>query len=193
MSRNSSCRARSQSSANSLGSRLNRRHFLAAGLVVPALTLPGLAAAATERRLRFHHTHTNEKLDIVYRDSVGHRPEALAQINQLLRDHRSGEVRMMDPAMLDLLSELYEGHGSTGRFEVISGYRSPATNELLRSRSNGVAKKSMHMQGRAIDIRLTDVATSQLRDSALELAGGGVGYYARSDFIHVDTGRVRRW
>jgi uncharacterized protein YcbK (DUF882 family) len=193
MSRNRRHQKCSQSSSSILSSRLNRRHFLATSLIVPALTLPGLATAATERRLRFHHTHTNEKLDIVYRDAVGYRPEALAQINQLLRDHRSGEVMVMDSGMLDILSELYEGHGSTGRFEVISGYRSPATNEMLRGRSNGVAKKSMHMQGRAIDIRLTDVATSQLRDSALELAGGGVGYYAKSDFIHVDTGRVRRW
>jgi uncharacterized protein YcbK (DUF882 family) len=186
-------RRSSKSHSNMLSSNLNRRCFLATGLAVPALALPGLAAAATERRLRFHHTHTNEKLDIVFRDAAGHRPEALAQINQLLRDHRSGEVMTMDSGMLDILSELYEGHGSTGRFEVISGYRSPATNEMLRGRSNGVAKKSMHMQGRAIDIRLTDVPTSQLRDSALELAGGGVGYYAKSDFIHVDTGRVRRW
>ena len=172
---------------------MNRRHILATGLAVPALMLPGMALASGERRLRFHHTHTNEKLDIVYRDARGHRPDALAQINQLLRDHRSGDAVAMDPAMLDILSELYDGHGSTGKFEVISGYRSPATNEQLRSRSNGVAKKSMHMQGRAIDIRLTDVATSELRDSAVELGAGGVGYYARSDFIHVDTGRVRRW
>ena len=99
----------------------------------------------------------------------------------------------MDSSLLDLLGDLYEVHGSRGEFQVISGYRSPATNDMLRSRSNGVAKKSLHMQGKAIDIRLTGVATSDLRDSALQLARGGVGYYSRSDFIHVDTGRVRRW
>ena len=181
------------SNASKLNRSFNRRDFLATGLIVPALALPGVAAAASERRLRFHHTHTNEKLDIVYRDKNGHRADALTQINQLLRDHRSGDSVAMDPAILDVLSDLYDGHGSTGRFEIISGYRSPATNELLRSRSSGVAKKSMHMQGRAIDIRLTDVSTSKLRDSAIELAAGGVGYYAKSDFIHVDTGRVRRW
>jgi uncharacterized protein YcbK (DUF882 family) len=184
---------RSQSNRNSMNAPVNRRHFIATGLAVPALVMPGLALAASERRLRFHHTHTNEKLDIVYRDGNGHRPDALAQINQLLRDHRSGDAVAMDPGMLDILGELYEGHGSTGTFEVISGYRSPATNEMLRGRSNGVAKKSMHMQGKAIDIRLTDVATHQLRESAIELGGGGVGYYAKSDFIHIDTGRVRRW
>jgi len=189
MRRNRSSIKRSPTRCNSM----NRRRFMATALAVPAITLPGVALAASERRLRFHHTHTNEKLDIVYRDASGHRPDALAQINRLLRDHRSGDAVAMDPAMLDILSELYEGHGSTGQFEVISGYRSPATNELLRTRSNGVAKKSMHMQGRAIDIRLTDIATSELRDAAIELGGGGVGYYARSDFIHIDTGRVRRW
>jgi uncharacterized protein YcbK (DUF882 family) len=172
---------------------LNRRRFLVTGLAVPALTLPGLAYAASERRLRFHHTHTNEKLDIVYRDAAGPRPDALARINNLLRDHRSGEVVAMDTALLDILSDLYDGHGRTGRFEVISGYRSPATNEQLRSHGSGVAKKSLHMQGKAIDIRLTSVATAELRAAALELGGGGVGYYAQSDFIHVDTGRVRHW
>ena len=171
----------------------NRRRVLAAGLSLPALTIPGLAFANPERRLCFHHTHTNEKLDLVYRDSTGYRAEALSEVNHLLRDHRSGESVSIDPALLDLLGDLYEAHGSRGEFEVISAYRSPATNEMLRSRSNGVAKKSLHMQGCAIDIRLTSASTSDLRDSALELSRGGVGYYSRSDFIHVDTGRVRRW
>jgi uncharacterized protein YcbK (DUF882 family) len=171
----------------------NRRRVLAAGLSLPALTVAKLAFANTERRLCFHHTHTSEKLDLVYRDSTGYRADALVQVNHVLRDHRSGESVPMDPALLDLLGDLYEVHGSRGEFQVISGYRSPATNKMLSERSSGVAKKSLHMQGRAIDIRLTDVATSDLRDSALQLARGGVGYYSSSDFIHVDTGRVRRW
>jgi uncharacterized protein YcbK (DUF882 family) len=171
-----------------------RRHILAAGLSIPAVSLPVLGrAATTPRRLRFWNTHTNEKLDIVYRDSAGNRPDALARINHLLRDHRTGAIAQMDTGLFDILSALYDGHGSSGRFEIISGYRSAETNERLRHQSSGVAKSSYHMLGRALDIRLSDVSTSRLRDSALELARGGVGYYPDSDFIHVDTGRVRRW
>lgn len=171
-----------------------RRRIIAAGLSITAMSLPGLAPAATSGlRLRLWNTHTNEKLDIVYRDASGNRPGALARINQILRDHRTGAVAQMDPGLLDILSALYEGHGSTGRFEIISGYRSPESNEMLRHRSDAVAKNSYHTLGQAIDIRLSDVSTSQLRDTALELGRGGVGYYASDDFIHVDTGRVRRW
>jgi uncharacterized protein YcbK (DUF882 family) len=171
-----------------------RRRILAAAISIPAISLPGLATAASSaQRLRFWNTHTNEKLDIVYRDKRGTRPDALAQINHILRDHRTGTVTQMDAGLLDILSALYDGHGSTGRFEIISGYRSPASNEMLRHRSGGVAKNSYHTLGQAIDIRLSDVSTSQLRDSALELGRGGVGYYASDDFIHVDTGRVRFW
>jgi uncharacterized protein YcbK (DUF882 family) len=178
---------------NSFSKHYNRRRILGAGLSLPTLGIPGLSFANQERRLCFHHTHTNEKLDLIYRDATGYRADTLAQVNQILRDHRSGESMAMDPALLDLLGDLYDVHGSRGEFQVISGYRSPATNDMLRGRSNGVVKNSLHMQGKAIDIRLTGVATSDLRDSALELARGGVGYYSSSDFIHVDTGRVRRW
>jgi uncharacterized protein YcbK (DUF882 family) len=99
----------------------------------------------------------------------------------------------IDPALLDLLHDLGARTGSTKPFEVISGYRSPATNEALRRASDGVARSSLHMSGRAIDIRLADVALPALRDAAIGLHGGGVGYYPRSDFVHVDTGRVRFW
>ncbi len=171
-----------------------RRRIIAAGLSIPAMSLPGLASAASSgRRLRFWSTHTNEKLDIVYRDASGNRPDALLQINHILRDHRTNAVAQIDTGLLDILSALYDGHGSTGRFEIISGYRSAESNAMLRHRSGGVAKNSYHTLGQAIDIRLSDVSTRLLRDAALELGRGGVGYYASDDFIHVDTGRVRRW
>ena len=99
----------------------------------------------------------------------------------------------MDPSVFDVLYEIQQKSGSTGTFEVISAYRSPQTNEMLRSKSGGVAKNSQHLQGKAIDVRLTDLDTAELRDVALSLGLGGVGYYAGSDFVHVDTGRVRRW
>jgi uncharacterized protein YcbK (DUF882 family) len=99
----------------------------------------------------------------------------------------------MDPGVFDILFEIQQASGSTGTFEVISAYRSPATNEMLRSNSSGVAKNSQHLLGTAIDVRLTDLDTVELRDVALELQRGGVGYYNKSDFVHVDTGRVRQW
>lgn len=120
-------------------------------------------------------------------------PEGLSQLDAFLRDHRTGEVHHIDPTLLDLLHDLRLMTGTRAPFAVISGYRSPQTNAVLRARSGGVASGSLHVQGQAIDIRLGDVRTSVLRDAALELRRGGVGYYAGSDFVHVDTGRVRTW
>lgn len=172
----------------------NRRQFVCRSLLVgTALAAPKLSFATSGLPLRFHHTHTNEKLDVLYRDAGGYRADALTRINHLLRDHRRNEAAQMDPALLDFVSDLYEVFDRRGEFQVISGYRSPATNAMLASKSNGVAKKSLHMQGRALDIRLPGVPTAELRDAAIELGKGGVGYYAKSDFIHIDTGHVRRW
>ncbi len=118
--------------------------------------------------------------------------KALAQINQYLRDFRTDEVYPIDPGVLDILWEVQrELGGST--YEIISGYRSPKTNQALRSRSGGVAKRSLHMKGKAVDIRLTGKRTRTVRDCAVALKCGGVGYYAKSDFVHLDTGRVRTW
>ena len=149
-----------------------------------------------EYRLRFYHTHTGERLDVVYRRGDQYIPEALDQLDHFLRDHRTGDVRHFDPRLFDLLHDLTASLGdSGGEIDVICGYRTPWSNEFLRSRNphTGVAQHSLHMQAEAIDIRLPGIRTSELRDAALRLHRGGVGYYRSSDFVHVDVGRVRRW
>jgi len=167
--------------------------FLAAPL---AHTAESAAPFAREYRLRFYHTHTGERLDIVYRRDDAYIPEALDQLDHYLRDHRTGEVRHFDPHLFDLLHDLTASlHDSNGEINVICGYRTPWSNEFLRTRSphTGVAQHSLHMQAEAIDIRLPGIPTAELRDAALRLHRGGVGYYRSSDFVHVDVGRVRRW
>ena len=177
---------------------LARRRFVK-GLVglaaVPLLPVPALAltSAGSERKLRFAHTHTGETLSIVYRNGDSYASDALGQINHHLRDHRSGEIYSMDTGLLDLLFELANATGSRKPFQVISGYRSPGTNAMLRKKGSGVAKRSLHMQGKAIDVRLADVPTSQLRRAAIDVQAGGVGFYPKSDFVHLDTGKFRTW
>ncbi len=152
--------------------------------------------AAHEYRLRFYHTHTGERLDVVYRRGDQYIPEALDELDHFLRDHRTGDVRHFDPHLFDLLHDLTGSLGdSGGEIDVICGYRTPWSNEFLRARSphTGVAQHSLHMQAEAIDIRLPGIRTSALRDAALRLHRGGVGYYRSSDFVHVDVGRVRHW
>jgi uncharacterized protein YcbK (DUF882 family) len=151
------------------------------------------AAVPEERLLSFFHTHTGERLDIVYARDGRHLDTALASVNEFLADFRTDDVAVMDPALLDILYDLRESLDSDQTFEVISAYRSPATNEMLRSQSTGVASDSQHLRGKAIDVRLRGTATSRLRDAAIALQRGGVGYYAESDFVHIDTGRVRTW
>jgi uncharacterized protein YcbK (DUF882 family) len=149
-----------------------------------------------EYRLRFYHTHTGERLDVVYRRGDQYIPEALDELDHYLRDHRTGDVRHFDPRLFDLLYDLTASLGdSNGEIDVICGYRTPWSNEFLRARSvhTGVAKHSLHMQAEAIDIRLRGIPTSELREAALRLHRGGVGYYRSSDFVHVDVGRVRHW
>ena len=170
-----------------------------AGLVSLAATpfLPGAAFALTtagsERKLSFAHTHTGETLTVVYRHGERYAPDALEKINHHLRDHRSGESHQMDPDLLDVLYKLARITGSRRPFQVISGYRSPGTNAMLRKQGSGVAKRSLHMQGKAIDVRLADVQTSQLQRAAIDLRAGGVGFYPKSNFVHLDTGRFRTW
>ena len=149
-----------------------------------------------EYRLRFYHTHTNERLDIVYRRGDTYLPEALVELDRYLRDHRTGEVRHFDPQLFDLLHDLTASlNDSGGEIDVICGYRTPWSNEFLRTRSahTGVARHSLHMRAEAIDIRLPGISTSAVRDAALRLHRGGVGYYRSSDFVHVDVGCVRQW
>jgi uncharacterized protein YcbK (DUF882 family) len=152
------------------------------------------SGAPIEHRLRLHHTHTGESIDIVYKRGDTYVPEAVAQIERCLRDHRTGDVHRFDARLFDLLADLTASVGRPDAvIEVICGYRTSWSNGFLRSRSKGVAGHSLHMQAQAIDIRIPGVRTSDLRDAALGLHRGGVGYYARSDFVHVDVGRVRRW
>jgi uncharacterized protein YcbK (DUF882 family) len=175
----------------------SRREFFTrlAAAAVPALAFsgPAFAAVAGARELRFLHTHTGERLVVQYRGTDGYLADALATVNHFLRDFRTGDVHPIDPGLLDLLGGLTTLTGTARPFEVISGYRSPVTNAQLRSRSEGVAARSLHMVGQAIDIRLADVPLPKLRSAALAVHGGGVGYYPASNFVHVDTGRVRTW
>jgi uncharacterized protein YcbK (DUF882 family) len=150
-------------------------------------------AAETRRQLDFYHTHTGESLSVVYHDGNNYDPAALMQINNFLSDFRNGAGHSIDPATLDILFRLRIELGGEGTFEIISGYRSPETNAMLRKQGRSVAKRSLHMEGKAIDVRLRGVKTARLRDAALKLQLGGVGYYRESDFVHVDSGRVRTW
>jgi uncharacterized protein YcbK (DUF882 family) len=162
---------------------------LAAGLLAPV----DQAFSVDERRLSFYHTHTQKTLEITYSMGGAYLDSALLEINEFLADFRTGDAIEMDPELLDLIYDVRESLGSDAAFEVISAYRSPKTNEMLRERSGGVARKSQHLLGKAIDVRLRGVPTIELRDAALSLQSGGVGYYEKSDFVHIDTGRVRRW
>jgi len=146
------------------------------------------------RRLTFHNLHTEERLTAVYWERGEYVPEALAAIDGVLRDHRTGEVRQMSPGLIDLLHDLATRLGEAGPVQVISGYRSPATNALLRGEDpDGVAEGSLHLFGEAVDLRFERRSLRRVRDAALSLRGGGVGYYPRSGFVHLDTGRLRRW
>jgi uncharacterized protein YcbK (DUF882 family) len=152
------------------------------------------ASAPDEQRLRLYHTHTGEHLDIAYRLGSNYIPEALDKLNTFLRDHRTGDVHRYDPRVFDLLSDLTKAVGrANAEIHIVCGYRSPWSNEFLRRTTVGVAQNSLHMQAEAIDIRLPGTLTSTFRDAALALHRGGVGYYPKSDFIHVDVGRIRRW
>lgn len=173
-----------------------RRQFLtAAATIGAAVLLPRpLRARSAPRTLDFLHTHTGERLlGVEYFTGIRYVPSALDELNHLLRDWRTDEIHTIDPALLDLLHDLSRATGTRQPFQIISAYRSPATNAMLRSQSSKVSANSLHMQGRAIDIRLPDVPLNRLRAAALGLRQGGVGYYPASDFVHVDTGRVRRW
>jgi len=178
----------------------SRRNFLrhSAKLAVAGATLPfarsALASLPDARTLAFSHTHTGESLNLVYAVGEQYLPDALTALNHFLRDHYSGAIGPIDPQLFDLLFKLHREVDASAPFQVISGYRSPQTNQLLHdTRGGGVAKHSLHMDGKAIDLRLADVSLADVRDAARGLRLGGVGYYAREQFVHVDTGRVRSW
>jgi uncharacterized protein YcbK (DUF882 family) len=176
---------------------LGRRRFLV-GTLGAAVSLTGAARAAAAvvapaHRLRFYHIHTAEKLDITYRENGELVPGALDEINRYLRDFRTNQIHEIDVDLLDKLHTLFTTFDGRGNFEVISGYRSPRTNAALRHVTTGVAENSLHIQGRAIDVRLTSAKTTALRDAAIALKNGGVGYYSESNFVHLDTGSFRTW
>lgn len=149
--------------------------------------------SSAERKLSFYHLHTGEKLSTTYWADGDYITQELESLNHLLRDHRSGEIQPIDKILLDLLYVLQQQVNKDGAYHIISGYRSPKTNAKLRKGSNGVAKRSLHMQGKAIDVRLPGVELNHLRKAALNLQVGGVGYYPKSNFVHLDTGRHRFW
>ena len=151
-------------------------------------------SANREFRLRLYHTHTAERIDVVYRRGDNYVPDALSSLDKFLRDHRTGEIHHFDPRLFDLLSDLTTAVGRPdAEISIICGYRTPWSNNYLRQHSSGVAQNSLHMQAEAIDIRLPGTKTSHFRQAAVALGRGGVGYYSASDFIHVDLGRIRYW
>lgn len=156
-------------------------------------TAGGLLEGNPGWSLAFRHAHTGEQLSVTYRAERGYLPGSLHRINLLLRDWRTGDVEPIDPRLLDYLAALRRQMDSREPFLIISGYRSPATNAQLAARSSGVATRSLHMEGRAIDVALPDRDLAALRAAALSLELGGVGYYPRSGFVHLDTGPVRSW
>jgi uncharacterized protein YcbK (DUF882 family) len=174
---------------------VSRRTFLQLAAGAPFAFSKVLSAAASPgtRAIKFVHTHTGERLDVEFFSEGVYHPDALVTVNHFLRDFRTGDVHDIDSRLLDLLHSISSATETRRPFEVISGYRSPVTNEMLRHRSEGVAANSLHLKGQAIDIRLTDVPLDGLRRSASALRAGGVGYYPASNFVHVDTGRVRFW
>jgi uncharacterized protein YcbK (DUF882 family) len=183
---------------------MNRRELLRFGGTALALSAFGIPAANAARASRaapssgarllsFVNTHTGEAFADAYWENGAYVPGAMDAIKHVMRDHRSGEAHDIDPRLLDQLSDLRRVTSASQPYQIISGYRSPVTNAALHEQSSGVATRSLHMEGRAIDVRVSGVELTNLRDGAIGLQRGGVGFYPGSDFIHVDTGRVRRW
>jgi uncharacterized protein YcbK (DUF882 family) len=178
---------------------LNRRRFLKLGAIAalagvfPRSALGSSAAAQPERFLAFYNTHTGERLKTVYWVQGNYISDSLGEIDHILRDHRTNEVLNIDTRLLDLLFALRNELDTSQPFHIISGYRSPQTNAFLHAHSFGVAENSLHLVGKAIDIRTPGRSLTLLRNAAATLKGGGVGYYPKSDFVHVDIGRVRYW
>jgi uncharacterized protein YcbK (DUF882 family) len=171
----------------------DRRRLLAALPVLLVYAGRACADGGSDRRLVLINTHTAEQLDTIYYRDQHYVPAELGRLDWLLRDHRTSAVLPIAEGLFDLLHELAAAAAREPRYEVISGYRSPATNAKLAATTAGVSSKSLHMEGRAIDVRLTGFPTDGLRDLALARRAGGVGYYASSDFVHLDLGAVRSW
>jgi len=196
--------------------RVDRRNLLKFGLGAAAvgLGLSGSAAKAEPipylsylgldpvvggeqgygvRRVELHNLHTGERFNEVYWENGRYLPDAMGEVNYVLRDHRNNEVHQIHGRLLDTLDRIAQRTETSRPFQIISGYRSPRTNAMLSGRSSGVAKRSLHMEGMAADIRIERMDLDRLRDAAAGLDRGGVGYYPVSNFVHVDVGAVRRW
>jgi uncharacterized protein YcbK (DUF882 family) len=183
-------------SDSNFASAFTRRQFLATAVCSAAslaIARPSLASAYGQRSVALINTHTGDELTAVYFKNGIYDSVAMVRVASLLRDHRSGDVHGIDPLLLDTLFELQVRNEHDKPYQVVSAYRSPLTNARLKHETGGVATNSMHMQGRAIDIRVAGVPTKKLRDHALSMGRGGVGYYASANFLHIDTGRVRSW
>jgi uncharacterized protein YcbK (DUF882 family) len=178
---------------------LSRRRFLTIGALTAAqLLVPAVAMARTRVRLRrrtlkFYNLHTGESLKTTYWENGSYNPDELDRVNYILRDFRANEIKPIDPTLLDLLTRIQHRLGISESFQVISGYRSPLTNAMLHANGEGVAVHSLHIDGKAIDICVPGRSLAQVRGAALAMKSGGVGYYPRTGFVHVDTGRVRWW
>ena len=155
--------------------------------------MPCVGESFEARHHKFYNNHTGERLEVTYKKGDHYVPEGLEKIDYILRDHRNEKVHSMDPKLLGFLYDLLKELDYQGEVHIISGYRSPETNERLRKRSSSIAKHSLHMQGKALDFRLPGIDPRMLRDKARAMKRGGVGYYNKLDFIHIDTGRVRVW
>lgn len=171
------------------GLTLSATAFLSAGLVKPALAWGNNAAYSVS----FINEHTGETFSGVYRVGNKYLPEAFERINYVLRDFRQNEIFPIDPRSIDIVAIVHGATGSPNPYSLLSGYRSPKTNAALRSSTEGVAKNSLHLSGQAIDVRLQDVSPARIRDLAQRLNAGGVGYYPKSGFVHMDSGAVRHW
>jgi uncharacterized protein YcbK (DUF882 family) len=178
---------------------ISRRTFLTRVGVAAAgaLLLPSADAFANmlskQRRITLFNTNTREEWGFVCAPQQNYDTDLLADFSHFLRDHRTDEARIMDPALLDLLYAVTVLSGGSGEYKIISGYRTPETNQMLRKVSHGVAEHSMHIQGKAIDLRTEDLSIRTIQQVALALQQGGVGYYPSSDFVHLDTGEIRAW
>lgn len=173
---------------------MNRRHFLGLALAVAAMPTLARREDRQARILSLHHAHTGEEINVTYRIGDFYQRGALEKLNGFMRDHRTDEVAVIDPKLFDLLYDLDQGlRYSREPIKVLSAYRSPRTNAMLRRSSRRVARNSLHMQAKAVDIRFAGTPARRVRDSAISLGRGGVGFYPRSNFVHIDTGVIRRW